>query len=282
MSLVLVSPSTESWSQVRAARRSEQAPQHGRLDGASVSTTESIVAMFGWIIPTPLAMPLTVTGTTVPSGPGSSTVVVATLVDRIGRPQGLGRGREGRIVVAPAAATSGATAAVDLVERQPRADDPGREMEDLGLERADRAPRRAARCAAWSASPAGPVAALALPLVETTAVAQPKPPRGSPDVAARLARDWRTGAAANAFGREHGGRRQPARGRHDQREVGPPGGLDPGGQRRRPGSRPAGWRVARRAGGSGERRRPESMVTVVRARAAAGRDRPSRAGRGRG
>src|SRR5688500_12291822 len=33
-----------------------------------------------------------------------------------------------------------------------------------------------------------------------TEFAQPNPPRGSPDVAARLARDSRTGAAANVFG----------------------------------------------------------------------------------
>ena len=44
------------------------------------------------------------------------------------------------------------------------------------------------------------MAAFALPLVEMTEFAQPNPPRGSPDVAARLARDSRTGAAANVFG----------------------------------------------------------------------------------
>src|SRR4051812_40151721 len=52
----------------------------------------------------------------------------------------------------------------------------------------------------WSSSPSGPVAELALPLVEIRAFAQSKPPRESPDVAARLARDRRTGAAANALG----------------------------------------------------------------------------------
>ena len=45
-----------------------------------------------------------------------------------------------------------------------------------------------------------PVAAFAEPLVETIALAQPKPPVGSPEVAARLARDSCTGAAAKAFG----------------------------------------------------------------------------------
>ena len=65
---------------------------------------------------------------------------------------------------------------------------------------AQRAGERSAATSAWSASPAAPVAALAEPLVETIASAQPNPPRGSPDVAARCACDSRTGAAANAFG----------------------------------------------------------------------------------
>ena len=80
MSLVLVSPSTESWSQVRAAagRSSDQSVSGSAA--ASVSTIESIVAMFGWIIPTPFAMPLTVTVTGRPSASGSSTVVVASFV----------------------------------------------------------------------------------------------------------------------------------------------------------------------------------------------------------
>ena len=48
---------------------------------ASVRTTESIVAMRGWIIPTPLAMPVTVTST-VPAADaaGSGTGRVAILV----------------------------------------------------------------------------------------------------------------------------------------------------------------------------------------------------------
>ena len=80
MSLVDVSPSTESWSQVRAAAGRSSAQSASGATAASVSTTESIVAMFGWIIPTPLAMPLTRTVTARPSAPGSSTVVVASLV----------------------------------------------------------------------------------------------------------------------------------------------------------------------------------------------------------
>ena len=53
---------------------------------------------------------------------------------------------------------------------------------------------------AWSVSPTAPVAALAQPLVEMIASAQPKRPLALCDVAARWACDRRTGAAANAFG----------------------------------------------------------------------------------
>ena len=47
---------------------------------ASVSTTDNIVAIRGWIMPTPFAMPLTVTLAVCPSAsaPGSETVIVAT------------------------------------------------------------------------------------------------------------------------------------------------------------------------------------------------------------
>src|SRR4051812_21216779 len=53
---------------------------------------------------------------------------------------------------------------------------------------------------AWSASPAAPVAALAQPLVEMIALAQPNFPSPAGSVAARCAFDRRTGAAAKAFG----------------------------------------------------------------------------------
>ena len=61
LSLVLVSPSTESWFQVvaDAARRRSRSVAGEAV--ASVRTIESIVAIRGWIIPTPLAMPVTVT-----------------------------------------------------------------------------------------------------------------------------------------------------------------------------------------------------------------------------
>ena len=81
MSFVLVSPSTESWSQVRAAAGRRRPHRTSGSTVASVSTTDSIVAIRGWIIPTPLAIPLTVIRAgEPPSVPGRSTVAVATLV----------------------------------------------------------------------------------------------------------------------------------------------------------------------------------------------------------
>ena len=67
VSLVLVSPSTDSWSHVRAAAGRRTLHRTSGATAASVSTTDSIVAMFGWIIPTPLAMPVIVTVTGSPS-----------------------------------------------------------------------------------------------------------------------------------------------------------------------------------------------------------------------
>ena len=62
-------------------RRAEQGVEERGLRGASVRTTASIVAIRGWIIPTPLAMPVTRIGRTArPSGSGSVIVTVAALV----------------------------------------------------------------------------------------------------------------------------------------------------------------------------------------------------------
>jgi hypothetical protein len=71
--------STDSWFQVRAAAgRSSPQSVSGAAE-ASVRITDSIVAICGWIIPTPLAMPLTVIATDEPSRPGTDTIVVAVL-----------------------------------------------------------------------------------------------------------------------------------------------------------------------------------------------------------
>ena len=60
MSLVEVSESTVMRLKVRAVAARSAASHAPGLSGASVVTNASIVAMFGWIIPEPLAMPPTV------------------------------------------------------------------------------------------------------------------------------------------------------------------------------------------------------------------------------
>ena len=115
VSLVLVSPSTDSWSQVRAAAGRSRPHRTSGATAASVSTTDSIVAIRGWIIPTPLAMPLTVT-VTCPSA------VRARQRDgrrrdlrhRIGRPQRHGGGLEAGVIGRSASGTSAASPAATL------------------------------------------------------------------------------------------------------------------------------------------------------------------------
>ena len=63
LSLVDVSPSTVAQLNDRSAISRVSVAEHVRAAiGASVATNDSIVAMSGWIIPAPLAMPVTVTG----------------------------------------------------------------------------------------------------------------------------------------------------------------------------------------------------------------------------
>ena len=63
LSLVDVSPSTVAQLNDSSATAGVNAVSTARAIGASVATKASIVAMFGWIIPAPLAIPVTVTGT---------------------------------------------------------------------------------------------------------------------------------------------------------------------------------------------------------------------------
>ena len=137
MSFVLVSPSTESWFHVRAAAGRRSPHRTAGSTAASVRMTDSIVAMFGWIMPTPFAMPLTVIVTSSRRrpprvGPGSSTVVLTTFAT------------ESVVRRAPAAASSAASSEAscgtsasrpvrNAIQRQSRADDAGREVEHLGL-----------------------------------------------------------------------------------------------------------------------------------------------------
>ena len=80
MSFVLVSPSTLSWSHVRAAAGRSIPPRTAGSTVASVRTIDSIVAIRGWIIPTPLQIPVTRIGTGRPSGPGRAMATVAIFV----------------------------------------------------------------------------------------------------------------------------------------------------------------------------------------------------------
>ena len=167
----------------RSARRPVGAGPTGRsgATAASVSTIESIVAIIGWIIPTPLAMPLTVTVRGARRRRAASTRRRRGLGHRVGRPQGLGGGRETRRRSACRVGTSASSPAATLSSGR-RVPMTPVERWSVVVHRRRRAPRPAAAAtSSWSASPAAPVAALALPLVEMTASAQPNPPRASPE-----------------------------------------------------------------------------------------------------
>ena len=99
-------------------------------------------------------------------------------------------------------ATPPATRAIgcrDEVDRQPRADDARRQVEHLGGGAADGRRHRLADRRLVGVAVAVPVAAFAEPDVAMTARAYPAA-AAPPPVAARFARDSRTGAAANRLG----------------------------------------------------------------------------------
>ncbi len=279
VSFVLVSPSTESWSQVRAAAGRSRPHRTSGATVASVSTTDSIVAIRGWIIPTPLAIPLTVTRAGRPSLPGSSRIAVATLVfESVVR-----RATAAASSPSSDAASTGTRAASPAPTLSSGSRVPMTPVERWSV-RSTVTPVVAASIAAisaWSASPAAPVAAFALPLVEMTASAQPNPPRGSPDVAARCARDSRTGAAANAFGVKTAATAAGPVVESTTARSGRPEALIPAA--RPPALKPAGMTGRRSTGGrSAEDVGTGRSESVVMGRAGAARGRPSRAGHGRG
>src|SRR3954470_23638803 len=138
-----------------------------------------------------------------------------------------------------------------------------------------------AAISAWSSSPAAPVAAFADPLVEMIASAQPKPPRPSPEVAARCAFDSRTGAAANVFGVKTAATAAGPRVVTTTARSGRPEALIPAAIP--PARKPDGVTARRSTGGrSGEDAGMGRSEVVVMVRAAADRGRPSPADRGRG
>ena len=181
-------------------------------------------------------MPLTRDRDRAPGGVGQLDRRGRDLDDRIGRAQRLGRGRAGPSSVALSVGTSAREPGPHLVERQPRADDPGRQVERprrstagrLGEHRGDRdlvvvagRARRRVRRATRRDDGLGP--------------AEP---------AARVARRRREVRLRQPDGRgrervrgEDGGRGGRTRRRDDDGEVRPARGLDPG---RQPAGREAG------------------------------------------
>ena len=140
VSLVEVSPSTVSWFQVRAMIGRMRRDNVSGSIVASVVMTESIVAIRGWIIPTPLAMPDTRTCTVRSAvGMGHRERRGRDLGHRVGRAQRLGR-RQQRLVGRRERPRDGVDARLDAVDGQPGADDPGREAQHL--QRVDPQPHR--------------------------------------------------------------------------------------------------------------------------------------------
>ena len=134
------------------------------------------------------------------------------LAVRVGGADGLGR-RHAAGVVSGAAGHEPGDAAGDRVHRQRVADQPGGADEHLVGRAARAAPATAAHIASASARPAAPVAALAQPLLRTTAAARP-PVSGEVGVGG----DDRRGRHL-VLG-EHGrGRDRPAVGGGDQAQV---------------------------------------------------------------
>ena len=250
VSLVLVSPSTESWSQVRRRGRPEQAQSAAGAAVASVRTTESIVAIRGWIIPTPLAMPRDRHGHAArrPRLGQLDAVVVAAFVRESVVRSASAAAASPSSVPASVAASSRARPAPDAVEREPGADDPGREVEGQRPRRSrPRRQRRSGRSRAgrrrrrhrsrrwrsrWSRSAPSPS--------RTRRADRRTSPRGA-------RRDRRTGAAANAFGVNTAAAAAGPPVVTDDGEVRPAGGLDPG--RRPPARNPAGMAGRRSTGG---------------------------------
>ena len=235
MSLVLVSPSTLSWFQVRAAAgRSREASSAGEA-AASVRMTASIVAIRGWIMPTPLAMPLTRMSWSEPSAPGKATETVATLVvESVVR-----RATAAASKSAPVAARAGTSAAMPAATRSSGSRVPMTPVERWRTSAVPmpRASATSSPTRAWSASPAAPVAALAQPLVETIA-------RTQPSEASSAEREARIGAAAKAFGVKTAAAAAGPPPATIRARSGPAAGLDAGREGSRP-RKPAGMRARR-------------------------------------
>jgi hypothetical protein len=156
MSFVEVSPSTVSWLKVRRTTRDHVRAQPACSTIASVSTNANMVAMFGWIIPSPWPRPRRARRR-------------AAHLGRLGHQVG-GQDRLGeRPDVVAERRDRERDAALDGVERQPAPDDAGGRGEHVlrAVELEPGAP--AAAMSSLSQTPASPVAQLALPAFTTSA-----------------------------------------------------------------------------------------------------------------
>ena len=121
-------------------------------------------------MPTPLAIPVTVTWTVPPTRGRRRHRRRRRLRHRVGGAQRLGRRGEGGVVGGQPAVRDLLDGRGHEVQREPRADDPGREVEDVAGPAVQRRRDRGAD-PPWSSSPATPVAAFAEPEVEMMAFA---------------------------------------------------------------------------------------------------------------
>ena len=275
----------DSWFQVRAAAGRSSRPQRSRARRPRRSgRPTSIVAICGWIIPTPLAMPADGHRHRPPVGVGQLDGRRRDLGHRIGRAQ---RRRPAASRPASSAASVGDERGEprrDPVERQSRPDDPGREVQRRARIDAESPPRRSRRDLALVR-----VAGRAGRRVRAAAGRDDRPGPSRTRRARRrtwprgCVRDRRTGAAANAFGVKTAAAAAGPSVVTTSGEVRPARGLDPGRQAAGlEAGRHGGASLDRSGGPVGGRRDGGRLESVVMARAAAARGRPSRAGRGRG
>ena len=123
-------------------------------------TIESIVAIRGWIIPTPLAIPVTVISTVPPPAAGAEPVTVAAFVtESVVRSASAAAASAASSAVSPPSATR----SIAAVTRSSGSRAPMMPVERwrTWLGRQPSAVATAAPIAAWSSSPAAPVAAFA-------------------------------------------------------------------------------------------------------------------------
>ena len=182
LSFVDVSPSTVAPLNDTSATSRAIVASSARSTGASVATNASIVAMFGWIMPAPFAMPVTVIGApsivTRRDAPFGTVSVV--MIVRAAAPH-------------PASASANRHAGRAATMRSTGSGSMMTPVENGSTSCAAQAtvPATAAQTVCASASPAAPVPALALPALTMSA-----------RIGERSARCWRqmlTGAAQKRF-----------------------------------------------------------------------------------